>query len=166
MPLTLEHEILTEEGWKKYKDIKRIYRGPNGKPTGENDKLVSLDINNSSIIIENFIGELYLSKNDRIMYNIKNDNIDALITEDSKLLYKFNIEDNIKIDTLVKIIYNMTINNLDKFYLITNSSNITHIEINKNELIRNIINIDVYSFITNKQTFYVRKNNLEYWISN
>lgn len=169
MPITVDHEILTKDGWKQYKDIKRIKPGPGGKPIGENDELVCLDIfdkYNSSIIIEKFIGELYLSKKDRIMYNIKNDKIDTLIEEDTKLPYKFNLEDDIKINTLVKIIYNMTADNLDKFYLITDSSNITYIEININDMIRNIINTDVFSFITNKQTYYVRRNNFEFWTSN
>jgi hypothetical protein len=99
------------------------------------------------------------------MYNIKNDKIDTLVAEDIKLPYKFNLEDDIKIDSLVEIIYNMANDNLDKFYLINNSSNIEFIEINKNEMIRNIINTDSFSFITSKNTFYVRKNNLEFWTS-
>ncbi len=165
MPLTLEHEILTKEGWKKYKNIKRIKSGPDGKPVGENDELVCLNMNDSSIVIEKFMGDSYLSINNRVIYNIKNDKIDTSIEENTKLPYKFNLEDDIKINTLVKIIYDMNVNTLDKFYLITDSSNINYIEINKNELIRNIINTDVFSFITNKDTYYVRKNNLEFWTS-
>jgi len=165
MPITTDHEILTEEGWKKYNDINRIKPGPNGKPIGENDKLTSLDTSKLSITIEPFIGELYLSKQDRVMYNIKNDSIDTIIEENTKLPYKFNLDDNINIDTLIHIIYNMTINNINSFYLIKDIINITFIEINKNDLIRNIINTDIYSFITNKQTYYVRRNNLEFWTS-
>uniref|UniRef100_A0A6C0HWW1 Uncharacterized protein n=1 Tax=viral metagenome TaxID=1070528 RepID=A0A6C0HWW1_9ZZZZ len=165
MPLTLDHEILTKEGWKKYEDIKRIKPGPDGKPVGENDELVCLDITDSSIVIEKFIGDVYLSKNDRVVYTIKNDKIDTSIQEDTLLIYKFNLEDDIKINTLVRIIYNMNVNKLDKFYLLTDSSNINYIEININELVRNIINTDMFSFITNKQTFYIRKNNLEFWTS-
>ena len=67
MPLTLDHEILTKEGWKKYEDIKRIKPGPDGKPVGENDELVCLDITDSSIVIEKFMGDIYLSKNDRVI---------------------------------------------------------------------------------------------------
>ena len=59
----------------------------------------------------------------------------------------------------------MNVNTLDKFYLLTDRFNINYIEININELVRNIINTDMFSFITNKQTFYVRKNNLEFWTS-
>jgi hypothetical protein len=165
MPLTLDHEILTKEGWKKYENIKRIKPGLNGKPVGENDELVCLDITDSSIVIEKFIGDLYLSKNDRVIYTIKNNKIDTSIQEDTLLIYKFNLEDDIKINTLVRIIYNMNVNKLDKFYLLTDSSNINYIEININELVRNIINTDMFSFITNKQTFYVRKNSLEFWTS-
>jgi len=165
MPLTLDHEILTKEGWKKYENIKRIKPGLNGKPVGENDELVCLDITDSSIVIEKFIGDVYLSKNDRVIYTIKNDKIDTSIQEDTLLIYKFNLEDDIKINTLVRIIYNMNVNKLDKFYLLTDSSNINYIEININELVRNIINTDMFSFITNKQTFYVRKNSLEFWTS-
>jgi hypothetical protein len=165
MPITTDHEILTKDGWKDYKDIKRIQVGPDLKPIGENDTLVSLDINDSSIVSEQFVGELYLSKKERVMYNIKNNYIDTLIVEDTKLSYKFNLNDNIQINTLVKIIYDMNKNNLDKFYLITNSTDITFIEINKNDLIRNIIETDIFSFITYKSTFYVRRNGLEFWIS-
>ena len=165
MPLTLDHEILTKEGWKKYEDIKRIKPGPDGIPVGENDELVCLDITDSSIVIEKFIGDVYLSNNDRVIYTIKNDKIDTSIEEDTLLIYKFNLEDDIKINSLVRIIYNMNVNKLDKFYLLTDSSNINYIEININELVRNIINTDMFSFITNKQTFYVRKNSLEFWTS-
>jgi hypothetical protein len=128
MPITTDHEILTKDGWKAYKDIKRIQVGPDLKPIGENDTLVSLDINDSSIVSEQFVGELYLSKKERVMYNIKNNYIDTLIVEDTKLPYKFNLNDNIQINTLVKIIYDMNKNNLDKFYLITNSTDITFID--------------------------------------
>ncbi len=165
MPLTLDHEILTKEGWKQYKDIKRIQPGPSGKPVGENDELVCLDITDSSIVVEKFMGDAYLSTNNRVIYNIKNDKIDTAIEEDTKLPYKFNLEDDIKINSLVRIIYNMNLYTIDKFYLFTDSSNINYIEINKNELIRNIINTDVFSFITTKETYYVRKNNLEVWSS-
>ena len=165
MPLTLDHEILTKEGWKKYEDIKRIKPGPDGKPVGENDELVCLNITDSSIVIEKFMGDIYLSKNDRVIYTIKNDKIDTSIEEDTLLIYKFNLEDDIKINSLVRIIYNMNVNTLDKFYLLTDRFNINYIEININELVRNIINTDMFSFITNKQTFYVRKNNLEFWTS-
>jgi hypothetical protein len=162
MPITTEHEILTEEGWKKYNDIKRLKIESDGKPTGENEKLVSLDISKSIIIIEPFVGELYLSKQDRVMYTIKNDYIDTIIEENTKLPYKFKENDSIKIDTLVKIIYEMNINNIDHFYLINDITNIKIIKININDLIRNVINTDVFSFITYKQTYYVRKNNLEF----
>lgn len=165
MPLTIEHQILTANGWKNYSEIQRIKPGSDGKPIGENEKLVSLNINNLTISTEQFVGEFYLSKMDRVMYNIKNDSIDTLIEEDTKLPYKFDLNDSIKIDTLVKIIYNMTLNNIDDFYLIKDTTNLTYIKINKNELIRQIINTDIYSFITTNQTFYVRKNNLDYWIS-
>ncbi len=165
MPLTIDHEILTKDGWKTYENINRIKPGPNGKPIGENDELVCLDITNSSIVIEKFLGDIYSLKDNRVIYTIKNDKIDTSIEENTKLPYKFNLEDNIKINTLVRIIYEMNANKLDKLYLITDSSNINYIEINKNELVRNIINTDVFSFITNKQTYYVRKNNLEFWTS-
>ncbi len=165
MPITTDHEILTDDGWKSYNDIERIRPGPDGKPIGENEKIASLNISNSTIIIDQFVGELYLSKKDRVMYNIKNDYIDTIVEEDTKFPYKFNLEDNISINSLVKIIYNMTANSLDKFYLITNNSNPTFIEINKNDLIRNIINTDIFTFITNEQTYYVRRNNLEFWTS-
>jgi hypothetical protein len=164
-PLTIDHEILTKDGWKAYTDIKRVSLGQDVKPVGENDTLVSLDINDLSIISEQFVGELYLSKSNKVMYNIKNYNIDTLILEDTKLPYKLNLNENIQINTLVKIIYDMNKNNLDKFYLITNSNNISFIEINKNDLIRNILETDVFSFITIKNTFYVRRNNLEFWTS-
>ncbi len=130
MPLTIDHEILTKDGWKAYTDIKRVSLGPDGKPVGENDTLVSLDINDLSIISEQFVGELYLSKSNKVIYNIKNDNIDTLIVEDTKLPYKLNLNENTQINTLVKIIYDMNKLNLDKFYLITNSNNISFIEIN------------------------------------
>ena len=166
MPLTLDNQILTEEGWKDYKDIKRKHPGPDGKPTGENDILVCLDITNNTIVKEQFVGELYLSKSNRVIYSIKNDYVDLTVSESHSFPYKFNDNDNIKTDRLVEIMYNMTKNNIDKFYLFhTIDNNINKIEIKKDEIFRNIIDTDIFSFITQKSTFYVRRNNLEFWTS-
>ena len=165
MPLTLDHEILTKDGWKRYLDVKKVKPGPDGKPVGENEEIVILDINNSSIITEKFLGDLYLAPDNKVMYDIKNDKIDITITEDTKFPYKFNLTDEIKINRLVKILYDMAANNLTKFYLATDNSNLSFIEINKTDLNRKIINVGVYSFLTSQNTFYVRRNNLECWVS-
>jgi hypothetical protein len=177
MCLMLDHEILTENGWKLFNNIEKKTVGSNTK----NEKIVSFDITTNKIIIEEFDGNIYLKKTNIILYNIKNNYIDTTITEDHKLPYKFNLSDNIKIDTLVTIIYNMTKYNHTIVYLFTGSSIlsladgiiipsasegiITPIEINKTDFIKKRNDIEVFSFITKQKTFYVKRNGLEYWTS-
>ncbi len=157
----LDHEILTENGWKLFNNIVKKSTEPNTK----NEKIVSFDITNNKIIIEEFDGNIYLKKKNIILYDIKNNYIDTTITEDHKLPYKFDLSDNIKIDTLVTIIYNMTKYNHTIVYLFTGSSTIIPIEINKTDFIKKINDVEVFSFITKQKTFYVKRNNLEFWTS-
>ena len=51
-------------------------------------------------IPEEFIGELFLNKSYKLIYNIKNNYIDTSVIEDHQFPYKFNETDNIKIDKL------------------------------------------------------------------
>ncbi len=165
MPLTLDHEILTQEGWKAYNDIKRTTRGPDGKPVGENDILVCLDTINNVIVNEEFAGELYLSKKTRVVYNIKNNFIDTSIAENSYLLYKYNKyneNESIKIDKIAVILSYMNQNNINEFYLLNNS---TSFKVNISDIIKDSIDTDYFTFVTNLKTFYVRRNNLEFWTS-
>lgn len=163
--LTTDHQILTENGWKDYLAIERKKIGPDGKPTGSNEKLKVYDINTNTIDVEEFSGELFYSKSNKVIYDIKNEYIDTSITEDHKMLYKFNLTDSIKIDTLNEILYNMIDYNYNIVYFFTNSDTIVPIEIKYEEFIRNVIEVEVFSFITSKKTFYVRRNNLEFWTS-
>ncbi len=166
MPLTLDHEILTIDGWKKYNDVKKITPGPDGKPTGENDTLVCLDITNNQILNEKFIGSIYIAPKKSVIYSIKNEFIDTLINEDDYIPYTFNENNSIVIDRLVNILYNMKSNNINIVYLITNTTNINIIEVKIEEMIRQILETDLFTFYTNTNTYYVRRNNLEYWTSN
>jgi hypothetical protein len=165
MCLTLDHQILTENGWKNYKSIERKKIGKDGKPIGRNEKIIVYDSKSNTINTEEFIGELYYPTSRKVIYNIKNDYIDTSIVEDHKLLYKFDLSETIKIDKFTKIIYDMTKYNYNILYLFTNSESIIPIEVNKDELIREIKEEEVFSFITSKNTFYVRRNNLEFWTS-
>jgi hypothetical protein len=165
MCLTIDHEILTENGWKDYKSVQRKEIAPNGTVIKENEKIKVYDITTDTISFERFIGDVYFISERRVIYDIKNEYIDTSITEDHNIIYKFDLSDEIKINKLNKILYNMTVNNYTKFYLFTNSETISPIEINKDDIIRDIKTIDVFSFITSKNTYYVRRNNLEFWTS-
>ena len=163
--LSIDHQILTENGWKDYKDINRKKISPDGKPIGINEKILVLDINNNNISTEEFIGELYYPKSNKVIYNIKNDYINTIMTEDHSIPYAFDLSSPIKIDKINIILYNMTKNNYSLVYFLVNSEKLSLLQIKKEEIIREIIEVEVFSFITSKKTFYVRKNGLEFWTS-
>jgi hypothetical protein len=160
-----DHDILTEEGWKAYKDIKRKKINDKGKLEGENDKLVSFNIKDNTIVTEEFVGELYSKKSMKLIYNIKNNYIDTTVIEDHSFPYKLNETDDIKIDKLPKILYLMEQNKYESVYLFTNSQTVSPILVKKDDMIKDTLEVETFSFMTKQQTFYVRKNGLEFWTS-
>jgi hypothetical protein len=150
--LTMDHEVLTDNGWKHFNDITN------------DDKLKTLDTLTGEHSFENHIEKLYYKKEGRTMYNIKNDYIDTIVTENHRFPYildKYDLEedDNIKIDTIENII-----NNYNKKVYFMNKDKCFEVKLKDIKAID--MDTDVFCFTMSKGTFYVRRNGIEYWTGN
>jgi hypothetical protein len=72
------HEILTQNGWKKFIDI------------NNDDKLFSLDINTLKTSYDKPIEKHYYTKQLRSMYHIKNEYIDTTVTDNHRFPYIYS----------------------------------------------------------------------------
>ncbi len=145
--LTMDHEVLTEEGWKYFKDIK------------ENDKVKTLDIDTGNHYYDTLIEKLYFKKEGRMMYHIINKNIDTIVTSNHRFPYKLEGSDEIKIDYIENIIYNYN----EKVYFMNKDG---YFEIKLQDIKAFDIDTDVFCLTMNKGTFYVRRNGIEHWTGN
>jgi hypothetical protein len=145
--LTLDHQVLTEEGWKYFKDIK------------ENDKVFSLDIETGNQYYDTLIERLYYKKEGRIMYHIKNEYIDTIVTNNHRFPYKLEGEYDIKIDNIENIIYNYE----KKLYFMNKYG---EFEVKLRDIKAIDMDTDVFCLTMNKGTFYVRRNDIEHWTGN
>ncbi len=145
--LTMDHEVLTDNGWKYFNDI------------NNDDKLATLDINTMNSTYKNYIEKLHFEKKARIMFHIKNDNIDTVVTSNHRFPYILEGETETKIDCIENII-----NNYDKKLFFFNKEN--KFEIKLKDIKANHTDEDVFCFTMNKGTFYVRRNGIEYWTGN
>jgi hypothetical protein len=145
--LTMDHEVLTDNGWKYFNDITM------------NDKIATLNINNNEHYYENYNEKIYFEKKGRMMYHIKNDYIDTIVTHNHRFPYKIEGDYNIKIDTIENIINNYN----NKVYFINKNE---EFEIKLKEIKVLDLDEDVFCFSMNKGTFYVRRNGFEYWTGN
>ena len=145
--LTMDHEVLTNNGWKHFNDI------------NNDDKIKTLDITNNQHYYENYDEKIYFEKKGRMMYHIKNDYIDTIVTHNHRFPYKVEGDTNIKIDTIENIIYNYE----KKIYFMNKDE---QFEIKLREIKVLDLDEDVFCFSMNKGTFYVRRNGYEYWTGN
>lgn len=74
--LSNDSEILTQEGWKKYNEIK-------------NDDIIYTFNKDKEIIELQKIDEIIIQKYNGEMYNIKNSNVDMLVTPNHRVLHRF-----------------------------------------------------------------------------
>jgi hypothetical protein len=145
--LTMEHEVLTENGWKYFNDI------------NNDDKLYSLDIETGHQYYDTIIEKLYFKKEGRMMYHIKNDHIDTIVTCNHRFPYKLENDDHIYIDNMENIIHNYE----KKLYFMNKDK---QFEIRLRDIKAIDIDTDVFCFTMNKGTFYVRRNGIEHWTGN
>ncbi len=145
--LSMDHQILTDNGWKYFIFLK------------DTDKLFTLDLTTNTTSFESFTEKIYYTQDTNMYYSIQNNNkqIISICTINHTFLYKIDINDNnIYIDEMQNII-----NKYDKFYLLTKSNE--YIEINK-------INVKIFKsyfpafcFRMPKHTFYVKRFAYEFW---
>ncbi len=145
--LTMDHEVLTENGWKYFNDITN------------DDKLLTLDTVFGNHYYENHIEKLYFEKKARIMFHIKNKNIDTIVTCNHRFPYVLEDDDDIKIDNIENII-----NNYNKKLYFMNKEFKFEIKLQDVKILHT--DEEVFCFTMNKGTFYVRRNGIEHWTGN
>ena len=145
--LTMDHEVLTDNGWKHFYNINHY------------DKIKTLDINTQVDCFEHYNEKIYFEKKGRLMYHIKNDYIDTIVTENHRFPYKLEDDDNIKIDTIDNII-----NNYNRKVYFMNKDKYFEVKLKDVKILH--VEKDVFCFSMNKGTFYVRRNGYEYWTGN
>ena len=146
--LTMDHEVLTLNGWKKYENL-----------TTDDEVLTGYFKN--EFFIEYFYKPtklLYYPDYEGIFYNIKNDNIDIKITENHRVCVSF---DNGKSWWLKPIKYI----DHESFYMKTLSSDMRSsnymIKIDKNDITLTTEKQPVFCLQIPSEIFYVRRNNKE-----
>ncbi len=145
--LTMDHEVLTEDGWKYFNDIK------------ETDKIKTLDTETGKHYYDSIVEKLHYKKTGRMMYHIKNDNIDTIVTCNHRFPYKLEGDNSIKIDYIENIIYNYE----KKIYFMNKDG---EFEIRLRDIKAIDMDAEVFCFTMNKGTFYVRRNGIEHWTGN
>jgi hypothetical protein len=145
--LTMDNEVLTDNGWKHFYNI------------NHNDKIKTLDINTNTHYFEYYDEKIYFEKKSRLMYHIKNDYIDTIVTENHRFPYKLEDDDCIKIDTIDNII-----NNYNRKVYFMNKDKYFEVKLKDVKILH--VEEDVFCFSMNKGIFYVRRNGYEYWTGN
>jgi hypothetical protein len=145
--LTMEHEVLTENGWKHFNDITN------------DDKLLTLDTTFGNSYYEPYIEKLHFNKTGRLMYHIKNKNIDTIVTSNHRFPYVLEDDEEIKIDYIENIINNYN----KKLYFLNKECKF---EIKLQDIKAIDSNEEVFCFTMSKGTFYVRRNGIEHWTGN
>ncbi len=157
------HEILTQNGWKIFKDI------------NDEDKLFSLNIKTLETSYDKPIEKHYYKKDVRDMYHIKNEYIDTIVTDNHRFPYMYSNSDsnNIIINELNTIINDyLQFDNLQNTkieflnYNKNYSNKLGKFNVNKTDIKELELNCDVFCFTMPNETFYVRSNGLEFWTGN
>jgi hypothetical protein len=150
--LTMDHEVLTDKGWKYFNDITSC------------DKLYSINMNTKETTYDEPTNKLYYEISDkRSYYHISNNNIDTVVTSEHRFPYRYHNDSQIYINTLDNIDFSKTVyfmkavhtHSMQEYFEVKQ----THIRLFED-------NINVFCFTMPNETFYVRRNGLEYWTGN
>jgi DNA-directed RNA polymerase beta subunit len=174
--LTMDHEVLTDSGWKYFKDIDIT-----------NDKLYTMEFksNEGEIVNENLkfntsykypLQSHYYKDKEVQLYHIKNEYIDTIITKQHKLPIRFQLGDNNSYNeyfmiTIEELYSSLKIDNSlitgipDKYSFFINEQILVDININDITILEPIID-STFCFTMPDETFYVRRNGKEYWTGN
>jgi len=149
--LTMDHEVLTDKGWKQYNYI------------DEHDALYTIDMNTMETSykkpIKNHFYEISETGN---YYHISNEHIDTIVTMEHRFPYKYddgtmNITSLNMIDFTRNVYFMKSVhcdNMVEWFQVLPSDINIVEMKQN------------VFCFTMPNETFYVRRNGLEYWTGN
>ena len=149
--LTMDHEVLTDKGWKQYNDI------------DEHDTLYTIDMNTMETSYKNPIKNHFYEINETgNYYHISNEHIDTIVTMEHRFPHKYD-DGTMNITSLDMIDFTRTVyfmkavhcdNMVEWFQVLPSDINIVEMKQN------------VFCFTMPNETFYVRRNGLEYWTGN
>ncbi len=149
--LTMDHEVLTNKGWKQYNYI------------DEHDTLYTIDMNTMKTSYKkpskNHFYEINETGN---YYHILNEHIDTIVTMEHRFPHKYddgtmNITSLDMIDFTRNVYFMKSVhcdNMVEWFQVLPSDINIVEMKQN------------VFCFTMPNETFYVRRNGLEYWTGN
>ena len=151
--LTIDHEVLTNNGWKYFYDITM------------DDTLYTIDVNtmHTSYVkpTEYHLYQVNVKGTKHI--HIKNAHIDTVVTSEHRFPYKYDDCGKINIDSINNIDFSKTVyfmkavdcDNMMEMFQVT-STMITYI----------VPTHHVFCVTMPNETFYVRRNGMEYWTGN
>jgi len=150
--LTMDHEVLTDKGWKYFNDITM------------DDKLYSLNMNTKETTYDKPTNRLYYEISDRrSYYHIKNNMIDTIVSSEHRFPYRYDNESQIHINTLDNIDFSRTVYFIKA---VEYDAMCEYFEVKQTDIKLFENNINVFCFTMPNETFYVRRNGLEYWTGN
>jgi TATA-box binding protein (TBP) (component of TFIID and TFIIIB) len=146
--LTLDHEVLTIKGWKKYEEL------------SFEDEIATLDKDTHNIIYSKPTNIHYYPEFEGIIYHVLNDNIDISVTDKHRMLIS---QDNNNELVEVKNIVNNTV----KYYTsdIT-TQNILSFIVKHSDYKQEYIKTSVFCLSVPSEIFMVRRNGKMVWTGN
>lgn len=141
--LTLDHEVLTKDGWKKYDEL------------SVNDKVATLQ--EGKLVYDNPTEIHHYPDYKGQLYHIKNENIDTIITEEHRVCIILNKKYKlVKISELIKYEdESSTFINNEKSFIV-----------NKSDITREYKCVPVFCLSVPGEIFYVRRNGKPVWTGN
>jgi hypothetical protein len=148
--LTLDHEVLTKKGWKKYEEL------------SFEDEIATLDKDTHNIIYSKPTNIHYYPDFEGIVYNVLNENIDITVTNKHRMLITENTNTNYELVEVTNII-----NNTVKYYTtdLTNGK-IKSFIVKPNNYTEQIIKEPVFCLSVPSEIFMVRRNGKMVWTGN
>jgi hypothetical protein len=148
--LTLDHEVLTKSGWKKYEELSL------------DDEIATLDKDTHNLIYSKPTQIHYYPDFEGIVYNVLNDNIDLTVTDNHRMLIS-KLDNNEYELTKVRDIVNNTV----KYYTtdLTNGK-VNSFIVKPNNYTEEKIKIPVFCLSVPSEIFMVRRNGKMVWTGN
>jgi intein/homing endonuclease len=142
--LTLDHDVLTKLGWKKYNEL--TY----------DDEIATLNVNTNMLEYNKPNNIYYYENYDGEMYEIKANNIDIKVTKDHRMLISdIDNKSDFKLVKVQDIKYPVYYKSLNEIILI----------VKENVIITNE-KCPVFCVEVPNEIFYTRRNNKELWTGN
>lgn len=149
--LTTDHEVLTDKGWKQYSNI------------NEHDTLYTIDTTTMKTSYVKPVNNYFYKAHEMTdFYHISNEHINSTVTTDHRFPYKYD-DGIINITSLDMIDFTQNVYFMKSIHC---DNMVEWFQVSKNDIKIIQMKENVFCFTMPHETFYVRKNQLEYWTGN